>query len=153
MLAVLAPRLSLWQQWQIAVEKPVFVYRAVSHLFTEKIIAEMLGYQTPQGVSPFYEALGRHFFKMEFDACDELTAKGKKSFIAELMPRQPIYVAYMPADAQESVGKVHTNTAPARRLLEQEGMYYDGLSIFSMLARCCKRGCASCAPCARVHCR
>lgn len=96
------------------------------HLFTEKIIAEMRGYQTPQGVSPFYEALGRHFFKMEFDACDELTAKGKKSFIAELMPRQPIYVSYLPDDAQESVGKVHTNTAPARRLLEQEGMYYDG---------------------------
>lgn len=96
------------------------------HLFTEKIIAEMRGYQTPEGVSPFYEALGRHFFKMEFDQCDELTAKGKKSFIAELMPRQPIYVAYLPEEAQESVAKVHTNTAPARRLLEQEGLYYDG---------------------------
>ncbi|WP_338847388.1 arginine N-succinyltransferase [Massilia sp. W12] len=96
------------------------------HLFTEKIIAEMRGYQLPQGGSPFYEALGRHFFKMEFDNCDELTAKGQKSFIAELMPRQPIYCDYLPQDAQEAIGKVHDNTAPARRLLEQEGMYFDG---------------------------
>ncbi len=88
------------------------------HLFTDKIIAEMRGYQYPQGGSPFYEALGRHFFKMEFDDCDELTAKGQKSFIAELMPRQP--------EARDAVGRVHDNTAPARRLLEQEGMYFDG---------------------------
>jgi arginine N-succinyltransferase len=96
------------------------------HLFTEKLIAEMRGYQEESGRSPFYEGLGRHFFKMEFDHVDALTAVGKKSFIAELMPRQPLYVAYLPDDAQEVIGKVHTSTAPARRLLEQEGMYFEG---------------------------
>jgi arginine N-succinyltransferase len=95
-------------------------------LFTEKLIAEMRGYQEESGRSPFYEGLGRHFFKMEFDHVDALTAVGKKSFIAELMPRQPLYVAYLPRDAQEVIGKVHTSTAPARRLLEQEGMYFEG---------------------------
>ena len=35
------------------------------HLFTEKLIAEMRGYQAPDGSSPFYEGLGRHFFKMD----------------------------------------------------------------------------------------
>ena len=95
-------------------------------LFTEKLIAEMRGYQEESGRSPFYEGLGRHFFKMEFDHVDALTAVGKKSFIAELMPRQPLYVAYLPDDAQEVIGKVHTSTAPARRLLEQEGMYFEG---------------------------
>jgi arginine N-succinyltransferase len=96
------------------------------HLFTEKLIAEMRGYQEESGRSPFYEGLGRHFFKMDFDHVDALTAVGKKSFIAELMPRQPLYVAYLPDDAQEVIGKVHTSTAPARRLLEQEGMYFEG---------------------------
>jgi arginine N-succinyltransferase len=95
-------------------------------LFTEKLIAEMRGYQEENGRSPFYEGLGRHFFKMDFDHVDALTAVGKKSFIAELMPRQPLYVAYLPDDAQEVIGKVHTSTAPARRLLEQEGMYFEG---------------------------
>ncbi len=96
------------------------------HLFTEKIIAEMRGYQADDGTSPFYEGLGRHFFKMDFDHVDGLTALGKKSFIAELMPRQPLYVAYLPEDAQQVIGQVHRSTLPARKLLEQEGMHYEG---------------------------
>ena len=96
------------------------------HLFTEKIIAEMRGYQAEDGTSPFYEGLGRHFFKMDFHHVDDLTALGKKSFIAELMPRQPLYIDYLPQEAQDVVGQVHKSTAPARRLLEQEGMHYEG---------------------------
>jgi arginine N-succinyltransferase len=95
-------------------------------LFTEKIIAEMRGYQAEDGTSPFYEGLGRHFFKMDFDHVDGLTAIGKKSFIAELMPRQPLYVDYLPESAREVIGKVHTSTQPARKLLENEGMHYEG---------------------------
>ena len=95
-------------------------------LFTEKIIAEMRGYQAEDGSSPFYEGLCRHFFKMDFDHVDDLTALGKKSFIAELMPRQPLYVAYLPDDAQAVIGKVHKSTLPARKLLEQEGMHFEG---------------------------
>jgi arginine N-succinyltransferase len=96
------------------------------HLFTAKLIAEMRGYQAEDGSSPFYEGLGRHFFKMDFNHVDDLTALGKKSFIAELMPRQPMYVAYLPHSAQEVIGKVHNSTVPARRLLEQEGMHFEG---------------------------
>ena len=96
------------------------------HLFTEKLIAEMRGFQEDDGRSPFYEGLGRHFFKMDFDHVDELTALGKKSFIAELMPRQPLYVDYLPAEAQAVIGKVHRNTQPARKMLEQEGMHFEG---------------------------
>ena len=95
-------------------------------LFTQKLIAEMRGYQAADGSSPFYEGLGRHFFKMDFDSVDELTALGKKSFIAELMPRQPLYVDYLPQSAREVIGKVHDNTVPARRLLESEGMHFEG---------------------------
>jgi arginine N-succinyltransferase len=101
------------------------------HLFTEKIIAEMRGFQDEGGNSPFYEGLGRHFFKMDFNHVDGLTAIGKKSFIAELMPRQPLYVAYLPQDAQDVIGQVHRSTLPARKLLEQEGMHYEGyIDIF-----------------------
>ncbi|MFZ3285818.1 MAG: arginine N-succinyltransferase, partial [Telluria sp.] len=82
------------------------------HLFTEKLIAEMRGFQAEDGSSPFYEGLGRHFFKMDFNHVDDLTALGKKSFIAELMPRQPLYVDYLPQSAQEVIGQVHRSTAP-----------------------------------------
>jgi arginine N-succinyltransferase len=96
------------------------------HLFAEKLIAEMRGFLHPDGTSPFWDSLGRHFFKMEFERADDLTGLGKKSFIAELMPRHPLYIAYLPQEAQDAVGRVHVDTAPARRLLEQEGMYYEG---------------------------
>jgi arginine N-succinyltransferase len=96
------------------------------HLFTEKVIAEMRGYLDEDGRSPFYEGLGRHFFKMDFNHVDGLTSLGKKSFIAELMPRQPMYVAYLPDEAQAVIGKVHRSTLPARKLLEQEGMHFEG---------------------------
>ena len=42
------------------------------------------------------------------------------------MPRQPLYIAYLPQEAQDVVGAVHKSTAPARRLLEQEGLHYEG---------------------------
>ncbi len=96
------------------------------HLFPEKLIAEMRGFQHADGSSPFWESLGRHFFKMDFKRADDISGLGKKSFIAELMPRYPLYVACLPAQAQEVIGQVHVATAPARRLLEQEGMHYEG---------------------------
>ena len=96
------------------------------HLFAEKLIAEMRGFLRTDGTSPFWDSLGRHFFKMEFERADDLTSLGKKSFIAELMPRYPLYIACLPQEAQDAIGLVHVATAPARRLLEQEGMYYEG---------------------------
>ena len=96
------------------------------HLFSAKLIAEMRGFQRADGTSPFWDHLGQHFFKMDFERADSISGLGKKSFIAELMPRHPLYVAYLPEVAQEVIGVVHHDTAPARRLLEQEGMYYEG---------------------------
>lgn len=96
------------------------------HLFGEKLIAELRGFQRPDGSSPFWDNLGRHFFKMDFSRADDLSSLGKKSFIAELMPRHPLYIAYLPEEAQQVIGAVHTATRPARHLLEQEGMCYEG---------------------------
>jgi len=95
-------------------------------LFPQKLIAEMRGFQRSDGTSPFWDSLGQHFFKMDFNRADDLTSLGKKSFIAELMPRHPLYVAYLPKEAQEVIGRVHVATEPARHLLEQEGMHYEG---------------------------
>jgi arginine N-succinyltransferase len=96
------------------------------HLFPDRVIAELRGYQRSDGTSPFWDSLGRHFFKMGFDRADDLSSLDKKSFIAELMPRYPLYVALLPQEAQDVIGKVHAATVPARRMLEQEGMHFEG---------------------------
>lgn len=94
--------------------------------FTEKVIAELRGRIGPDGRSPFWEGLGRHFFAMEYRTADYLTGIGEKSFVAELMPRHPIYVKLLPPAAQEVIGQVHDDTRAARAMLEQEGFRYEG---------------------------
>ena len=94
--------------------------------FATKVIAEMRGKLDAAGKSPFWEGLGRHFFAMEYSTADYLTGIGQKSFVAELMPKHPVYVNLLPQDAREAIGAVHRDTAPARAMLEQEGFRYEG---------------------------
>ncbi|MCM0613613.1 arginine N-succinyltransferase [Marinobacter sediminum] len=98
--------------------------------FNENMLAEMRGYADENGVSPFWEGLGRHFFSLEFDQADKLSAMDKV-FIAELMPKNPIYTNLLPQSAQEVMGLTHPATTPARKLLEAEGLRYTGyIDIF-----------------------
>jgi arginine N-succinyltransferase len=90
--------------------------------FSEHICAEMRGHFDENGDSPFWKALGAHFYQIDFHEADNLVALGKKSFLAELMPRYPVYVDFLPPEARECIGKVHKDTEPARRLLETEGL-------------------------------
>ena len=94
--------------------------------FAPKVIAELRGQLGTDGKSAFWEGLGRHFFAMEYTTADYLTGIGQKSFIAELMPKHPVYVNLLPDAAREAIGAVHADTAPARAMLEQEGFRYDG---------------------------
>jgi arginine N-succinyltransferase len=94
--------------------------------FAPKVIAELRGKLDAEGRSPFWEGLGRHFFAMEYSTADYLTGIGQKSFIAELMPRHPVYANLLPRSAREVIGEVHDDTRAARVLLEQEGFRYDG---------------------------
>lgn len=94
--------------------------------FNNKVIAEMRGVSDEQGCSPFWEGLGRHFFSIDFAEADQLTGKGQKQFIAELMPNHPMYINLLSDSAQAVIGQVHQNTMPARKLLEDEGFRHQG---------------------------
>lgn len=99
--------------------------------FAAKIIAEMRGVSDEHGRSPFWEGLGRHFFSIDYDRAEHVVGMGNKAFIAELMPKHPIYTLLLPPEAQTVLGKVHPDTAPALHLLEQEGFRYQGyIDIF-----------------------
>ncbi|MBY6187200.1 arginine N-succinyltransferase [Marinobacter hydrocarbonoclasticus] len=89
--------------------------------FGDTVIAEMRGVSDEQGNSPFWQWLEDHFFGIDFPTADYLTGIGDKVFVAELMPRNPIYVNLLSPAAQAVVGEVHANTRPALSLLEAEG--------------------------------
>lgn len=95
-------------------------------LFGDKVIAEMRGMSDERGRSPFWESLGRHFFKMEFSQADYLTGVGNKAFIAELMPKFPLYTCFLSDDARAVIGRVHPDTEPALAMLKAEGFSYQG---------------------------
>lgn len=94
--------------------------------FDPMVIAEMRGVIDERGGSPFWDALGRHFFDIDFPTADYLSVVNKK-FIADLMPRHPIYIPLLPTTAQAVIGQVHIQTKPALALLESEGFTFSGM--------------------------
>lgn len=92
--------------------------------FMQKVVAEMRGVIDEAGHSPFWESVGSRFFSMSFSEADYLCGTGQKAFIAELMPKHPIYIDYLTAEAKEVIGQTHPQTAPARAVLEAEGFHY-----------------------------
>lgn len=95
--------------------------------FSEKVFAEMRGVSDREGRSPLWDALGSKFFDMEFTEADMLSGLGNKAFIAELMPKYPIYLPMLPDPARAVISRVHENTAPALKMLQAEGFNFNGL--------------------------
>lgn len=87
--------------------------------FSDIVIAEMRGINR-NGYSPFWDAIGRPFFQIEFPQADLLRSTYPKS-IEELFPKYPIYPALLSEEARACIGQVHTETAPAKKILEKQG--------------------------------
>ena len=95
-------------------------------LVADPVCAELRGWRGPSGEQPFWEALGKPFFDMEFEAADLTNAATGNQFIADLMPRHPIYVALLPQAARDILGKPHDNAMPAYNMLLNEGFSFRG---------------------------
>ena len=104
---------------------------AAPERFGEHVISELRGHVSESGESPFWDAVGRKFFRMDFQEADRISAEKDNQFILDLMPKHPIYVALLPDDARGVIGKTHPAGIGARRYLEAEGFRYDGaIDIF-----------------------
>jgi arginine N-succinyltransferase len=100
---------------------------AAPQRFRTQVVSELRGVVYPDGVSPFWEAVGRHFFKMDFSEADKLSATTDNQFILDLMPQHPIYVDLLAQAAREVVGKCHKDGEGAKRLLEWEGFAFSNV--------------------------
>ena len=94
--------------------------------FSDQVLTELRGYQEPEGVSPFYEGLTKRFFNLEFAEADRFHALNGNQFIADLMPKYPIYTILLSPEAQNAIGRPHAQGAAAMNLLLAEGFRYDG---------------------------
>jgi arginine N-succinyltransferase len=93
--------------------------------FGEVTLAELRGVMDDGGNAPFWDALAGKFFGMTFPEADEFNAVHGTKFIADLMPRTPIYVVLLTEAARAVIGQPHPSGRAALRMLEEEGFYFD----------------------------
>lgn len=89
--------------------------------FAEAVITEIVGYSDEAGNSPFWDALGKHFFDLPYAEAERLCGLQSRTFLAELMPQYPIYVPMLPQAAQDCIGRIHPDGQDAFDILEREG--------------------------------
>ncbi len=99
---------------------------AHSERFSDKVMSEIRGWVNENEDSPFWEALGRHFFGMSFKEADAINGQGNNQFIGDMMPKFPIYTSLLPESARAVLGKPHDNAMAAIKLLEKEGFRFSG---------------------------
>ena len=94
--------------------------------FAEKVLAELRGVIDEAGGSPFWDAIAGRFFGMNFQEADAFNGAHGTRFIADLMPKTPIYTAMLPESARAIMGVPHPSGRAAMRMLEAEGFSAQG---------------------------
>jgi arginine N-succinyltransferase len=92
--------------------------------FGNVVLAELRGVMDEAGNSPFWDALAGRFFGMTFPEADGFNAIHGTQFIADLMPKTPIYTAMLPETARAVMGHPHPTGRAALRMLEAENFRY-----------------------------
>ncbi|HET8611215.1 MAG TPA: arginine N-succinyltransferase [Sphingomonas sp.] len=99
--------------------------------FADRVIAELRGVIDEAGGSPFWDGLAGRFFGMGFQEADQFNAVHGNQFIADLMPKHPIYTAMLPESARAVISLPHPSGRAAMRMLEGEGFAHQGyIDIF-----------------------
>nr|WP_282098354.1 arginine N-succinyltransferase [Qipengyuania polymorpha] len=94
--------------------------------FADRILAELRGVIDDRGGSPFWDGVAGRFFGMTFQEADYFNATNGNQFIADLMPKHPVYVEMLSDEARKVIGVPHPTGRAAMRMLENEGFAYEG---------------------------
>ena len=94
--------------------------------FGARVMAEVRGWTDASGKSPFWDAVGAKFFRVDYRRADTLSAREHR-FIADLMPRYPIYADLLPEQARSVIGKPHPDAEPALALLKAQGFRFNNV--------------------------
>lgn len=89
--------------------------------FQRQVIVEVQGIFDDKGDCPFWDAVGRHFFGIDFNTADYYCSVKSKTFMSELIPQHPVYVPLLPERARSTIGQNHEAANRACRLFYREG--------------------------------
>lgn len=93
--------------------------------FGDRILAELRGVIDEAGGSPFWDGVAGKFFGMSFQEADQFNAVHGNQFIADLMPKHPVYIAMLSDHARSVIGVPHPSGRAAMRMLENENFAYE----------------------------
>lgn len=90
--------------------------------FSQHFFASLAGWCDETLASPFWDALGRRFFDMDFmDAERAVAGARNRTLIVELMPHYPVYVPMLPPAARAAIGQLHDDAQLPYDILVAEG--------------------------------
>ena len=90
------------------------------------VMAELPGLQDREGLAPFWQGLGRPFYGGDIRQAALRFGPDWRSHVAALLPRQPVYSAFLPAAAQAAIGQVHPAAEVLAGLLRGAGLRPSG---------------------------
>lgn len=93
--------------------------------FADRTLAELRGVIDEKGGSPFWDGVAGRFFGMSFQDADQFNGTHGNQFIADLMPKHPVYIAMLSESAREVIGIPHPSGRAAMRMLENEGFAWE----------------------------
>ena len=102
------------------------------HRFGDRFFVPLAGITDAHGQSPFWDAVGRKFFRMDFLEAERIIGGARnRTLIVELMPHYPVYVPLLPGAAQAAMGQIHPSNEVPFNLLTKEGFKADAyIDIF-----------------------
>jgi arginine N-succinyltransferase len=95
---------------------------AHSDRFEREVVAEMLSPFEAPGRNLLWNAFGARFTGLPYREADHLSGRTKQ-FIADLFPRDPVYVTLFPEDVQKVIGEPSETSKAALRILEKVGFH------------------------------
>ena len=94
------------------------------HFFSHSMVADMRGISNLDGISPFWDAVGKRFFGMTYQEASYLKATKGFQVLADLLPHYPLYADFFSLEARKSIGKTHEFAVPALHILTEEGFVF-----------------------------
>lgn len=92
--------------------------------YAATLIVELPGPRDAQGRSPFWQGLGRHFYAGDPEAAAERFGPDWRCHVAALLPRQPVYAAFLSETAQAAIAQVDAGSRLLMDALWHAGLRY-----------------------------
>jgi arginine N-succinyltransferase len=90
--------------------------------FADRFFASLPGPLDARQGSPFWDAIGRNFFRMDLLQAEALLEGARsRALIVGLMPHHPVYVALLPKAARAALATVDASAAQSLEILSREG--------------------------------